>query len=162
MTEAVGDRDRIIGGGLLRLLADILVLEFKVRHLGWTMSDGNDLMRGTLLVSARQHLDSSADEIARHVHLKAVRIPSMFNDLSVMSSVKPAKAGEALEAALREIAEDHGQIAQDAETLRVTLPIEEDQPTSSLIESLACCHRQRCDELRELLDVVHPDQSDRH
>ena len=142
--------NRVIGGGLLRLLADTSVLLYKTRHICWRAN--GPLQAGLRAVIQEDHasLSDTADEIARHITELGVEIPPDFTALAAMSSIKPTDDLGTLSGAVARIARDHEAVVADIETLRVTLPLEDEPKAAALLERLAkhhaCCthNLKRC------------------
>ena len=153
------ENDSLIGGGLLRLLADTSVLLYKTKHICWRAS--GQLGDGLRSVIRQDHaaLGGTADDIAHHITDLGVEIPSDFSELSAMSSVKAGTNGLGVAEAIAAIYADHRTILADIETLRVTLPLEGDDKTVELLDQLSEHHHVCWEKLKDLLpraeDTVH-------
>lgn len=143
--------NRVVGGGLLRLLADTSVLLYKTKHICWR-ADG-PLEDGLRSVIREYHaaLSATADDIAQHIIDLGVSIPEDFADVAAMSSIKPAANVLPIAEAIAGNAGDHRMIAADIETLRVTLPLEGDSQTIALLDRLAEHHDICWKKLKDLL-----------
>lgn len=142
---------QIVSGGLLRLLADTLVLLYKTRHLSWRANES--ICNGLRAVVWQDHreLDAAVDRIAHRIRALGREVPPNYSDLIRSSSIKQ-------ELELREeivmtgrIREDHMQIMTDIETLEVTLPLDQDAATRNLLNDLYESHRKCRDKLNGLL-----------
>lgn len=133
---------RVVGRGLLRLLADTVVLQNKTQHVRWRA--GGALQAGLEGVMRRDYgaLAQAGDEIAARITALGVAIPADVATLTAMASIAPDLAPNPIDA-LASIAQDHRAVVADIETLAVTLPLEEDPQTRALLDTLAQ-RRQAC------------------
>ena len=132
------DRE-VIGGGLLRLLADTLVLEYATRHIAWV---GASLRRvdGSLACYPYGTLALSVDRICHRVLALGMQIPTHLADLCSMSSITPMPPGVHADAAVLRVAAGHEAILNDIDTLLVTLPLDADNDTANLLADLRSLH----------------------
>ena len=149
--------EEVTSGGLLRLLADTLVLLFKTRHLSWHLN--GDVGDGVRAIVRQDHraLDDAIDKIARRIIDLGRDLAPSYSELirssSVEQEVKPRLAMDVV----RQIVTDHESILADIETLSVTMPLDNDSETTDLLEHLESFHRDCRDSLTALFQP--PDQS---
>lgn len=149
--------EQVTSGGLLRLLADSLVLLFKVRHLSWRVN--GDVGRGVRAIVRQDHraLDDATDKIARRILDLGRELAPSYTELVRSSSVDQEIEPRSEMEMIRQVVADHDKILADIDTLAVALPLEKDPKTADLLEHLAQCHRNCRDSLSALLR--QPDQS---
>ena len=138
--RVVSRNDReVIGGGLLRLLADTLVLEYATRHIAWI---GASLRRvdGSLACYPYGTLALSVDRISHRVLALGMQIPTHLTELCSMSSITPMPPGVHADAAVLRVAAGHEAVLNDIDTLLVTLPLDADNDTAILLADLRSLH----------------------
>lgn len=137
----------IIGGGLLRLLADTLVLLYKTRRLYWLQGAVLDEGLERLVCEEHAELNALCNDVAHEVVRLGVAIPMHCAAFETMSSISPTEEQEKREivAAIDALARDHRKILADIETLRVTLPLEQAPKSAALLDTLTRRH-ERCEE----------------
>lgn len=134
--RSVAKDDRIVGSGLLRLLADTMVLHFKTRHVCWRARGALDLGLSRLIREDHAVLNASADGLAHEIVRLGVAIPGDFRELVAMSSIAPPDGATPPTAAVGALGADHRTIVADIETLRVTLPLARRAQTKVLLDAL--------------------------
>lgn len=149
----------IIGGGLLRLLSDTIVLLYKTRHLYWSRGGAFDRGLEQLVCEEHTELNDLCNQVAREIVQLSVSIPADFAIFVRMSSIRFADTDQDddINASLKSLSSDHRKIMADIETLSVTLPLEKSQNSAALLQSLTERHR-RCVQNLEAL-VVHSDET---
>ena len=150
---------RLISGGLLRLLADTLVLLYKARHLSWRVngSFGN----GVRAVVRQDHrdLEEAADRIARRILALGRDVPPSYPELIESSSIAQELKTRSEMEMIAQIVRDHAQILADIDTLEAALPLDEDVETAQLLSHLWQCH-QKC--RRRMGELVKDDDEPTH
>lgn len=142
---------QVIGGGLMRILASTLVLCQKSRHIRWQMSDAEGERWDRIVRAAQRRLSDDADCIASRMASIGCAIPGELETLLGLSSIPPRAPCAGMRAGLLELVRDHRIIAEDAETLRVTLPLEGDDVSAGLLLRLKASHISCGRHLRNLL-----------
>lgn len=142
---------QVTSGGLLRLLADTVVLLFKIRHLSWRIDGnvGNSVQ--AIIRQDRRDLDDAVDRIARRILDLGRDLAPNYGELIRSSSVEQERALRSEMDMIRQVVTDHEKILADIETLTVALPLNDDSKTADLLNQLAACHQQSRDNLSGLL-----------
>lgn len=147
MTES---GNTLVGGGLLRLLADTFILVYKVRHLCWR-TNGPLGSKFTAIFNAEYGaLNATSDDIARKIVAAGGEVPHSPDALAAMSSVKPGPTSPNPVASLAAIARDHETILADIDTLEAMVSADADDETRDLLVRLATQHRASKDELERI------------
>lgn len=143
----------IISGGLLRLLADTIVLLYKVRHLSWLVNGG--IADGVRRIVEQDHrsLDDAADKIAKRIIALGRALSPSYQDLIRSSSISQELTVRGEMEMILQIVCDHEQVLADIETLEVTLPLAHDAETAQLLCHLSDCHKN-C--RQGLLSLIRP------
>lgn len=125
-----------IAGGLKKLLADIYVLIYQVRHLYWRIetSDADELL--VIIRGCYRDLDQSIDDLAKCIILSGGKIPTDYSVLKVESSVHQNDAQQETMSALQKIREDHLRVAEDVDTLFLVLGAQLDDETAILLSRI--------------------------
>ena len=139
----VTGQQHLISGGLLRLLADTLVLLYKARHLSWRATDGPGTDIRAVVRQDHRALDAAADRIAGRILALGGDLPPNYAELVQGSSIKQELEPRSELAMIAQIADDHAQILADVDTLEAMLPLDADAESAALLGHLAACHR-RC------------------
>ncbi len=142
---------QVTSGGLLRLLADTVVLLFKTRHLSWRMNGDVGSGVRAIIRRDRRDLDDAVDRIARRILDLGRDLAPNYGELIRSSSVEQERELRSEMDMIRQVVTDHEKILADIETLTVALPLSDDPITADLLNHLAACHQQCRDNLSGLI-----------
>lgn len=139
-------------GGLLRVLSGTFVLTYKMTQLCWASDPSLSEALGDLILDGQRKLQGLNCRTARRIGELGTAIPfdiAMFAGLASIDTGEPPRDQAAR---LAQIAGDHRQLALDIETLLVTLDLQDDPVSLSLLLELQDSHKNCAELVQQLAD----------
>jgi starvation-inducible DNA-binding protein len=144
------DRKKLVHG-LSRVLAETYVLYVKTQGFHWNVV--GPLFYGLHKLTEEQYrnLAAAVDEIAERIRALGHPAPASFAEFTALSSISEMKDLQSADAAVRELAHDHEQIAR---TLRETADIADefkDKASADMLTGRLKAHEHMAWMLRSLV-----------
>jgi starvation-inducible DNA-binding protein len=144
------DRKKLVHG-LSRVLAETYVLYVKTQGFHWNVV--GPLFYGLHKLTEEQYrnLAAAVDEIAERIRALGHPAPASFAEFTALSSISEMKDLQSADAAVRELAHDHEQIAR---TLRETAEIADefkDKASADMLTGRLKAHEHMAWMLRSLV-----------